>query len=163
MSVHTSPKCIYHSAMANKPAAAKPILKPYSSRAPTFCVADAVGVECDDDDDDDVIVDEEEWTFVVVVDVSEEPMELETTEGVVVDEAHDTAEGTVTPPVKQIWSAKVMVAVEQSQTLAFLRYRLRAILTVLVLRRAGLGNAAGQLGDPGGTITDTRNVEKVAA
>ena len=34
------------------------------------------------------------------------------------DEAHDATLGTVTPFVSQSWSAKVMVATEQSQTLA---------------------------------------------
>ena len=67
-------------------------------------------VEEELDNDDDL-------TFVVdVVDIIEE-MGLETTEGVD-DEAHDATEGSVTPPVSQSWSTKLMVAVELSQTLA---------------------------------------------
>ena len=65
--------------------------------------------ELDDDDDLTLVVD--------VVDIIEEEVGLETTEGVD-DEAHDATEGSVTPSDSQSWSAKLMVAVELSQTLA---------------------------------------------
>jgi hypothetical protein len=44
------PNAYYHRTMANKPAAAKPIPSPYSSRTAAFCVTDVVEDEPDCDD-----------------------------------------------------------------------------------------------------------------
>ena len=81
------------------------------------------------------------WIVVGVVDVVEGGLEVEV--GGVDAAAHDASVGSETPYCAQTWSARLTSAVEYSQTLVLCGTKFPAVLTLLVLSRAGLGNAAG--------------------